>query len=88
MYRLSGGRGTCAGRPKVVKFEGGYHGWADGLATSRRPSLELAGPASHPNLESTVALRYNNLDAASECFEREKTQIACVIVMAFGGRRF
>ena len=83
---------TYTDRPKVVKFEGGYHGWADGLAISTNSSRELAGPASNPNavadtsgtlpaiLENTIVLPYNDLDAASERLEQEKSQIACVIV--------
>ena len=83
---------TYTGRQKVVKFEGGYHGWADGLAISTNPGLELAGPGSGPNavadtsgvlpaiLENTMVLPYNDLDAASERLEREKREIACVIV--------
>ena len=83
---------TYTGRQKVVKFEGGYHGWADGLAISTNPSLDAAGPGSSPNaipdtsgvlpaiLENTIVLPYNDLDAASERLEREKRDIACVIV--------
>ena len=83
---------TYTDRPKVVKFEGGYHGWADGLAISTNSSRELAGPSSNPNavadtsgvlpaiLENTIVLPYNDLDAASERLEREKGEIACVIV--------
>ena len=83
---------TYTGRPKIVKFEGGYHGWADGLAISTNPDPELLGPMSSPNaladtsgvlpaiLENTIVLPYNDLDAASEHLEREKGDIACVIV--------
>ena len=83
---------TYTGRQKVVKFEGGYHGWADGLARSPNPGLDAAGPGSSPNavadtsgvlpaiLENTIVLPYNDLDAASERLEREKRDIACVIV--------
>lgn len=83
---------TYTDRPKVVKFEGGYHGWADGLAISSRSGLEAAGPASRPNaiadssgvlpaiVENTIVLPYNDLDAASDRLEREKGQISCVIV--------
>ena len=83
---------TYTGRSKVVKFEGGYHGWSDGLAISTNPDLSTAGPSSRPNavadtagvlpaiLENTIVLPYNDLDAASERLEREKSDIACVIV--------
>lgn len=83
---------TYTERPKVVKFEGSYHGWSDGLAISTNPKCETAGTASSPNavadtsgvlpaiLENTIVLPYNDLDATSERLEREKGQIACVIV--------
>ena len=83
---------TYTGRWKVVKFEGGYHGWADGLAISSKPTLDEAGSLSSPNtvadtsgvlpaiLDNTIVLPYNDLDAASERLEREKRDIACVIV--------
>ena len=83
---------TFTDRPKVVKFEGGYHGWADGLAISTNSRRDLMGSASSPNavadtsgvlpaiLENTIVLPYNDLDAASERLEREKGEIACVIV--------
>ena len=83
---------TYTGRRKVVKFEGGYHGWSDGLAISTNPGLDAAGPGSSPNavadtsgvlpgiIENTIVLPYNDLDAASERLEREKSDIACVIV--------
>ncbi len=45
---------TYTGRQKVVKFEGGYHGWADGLAISTNQGLETAGP----RLESQRRRRY------------------------------
>lgn len=36
------------GRKKILKFEGGYHGWHNELAISVRPPASLAGPASRP----------------------------------------
>ena len=83
---------TYTDRPKVVKFEGGYHGWADSLTISTNPGRDVRGPGSSPNAiadtsgilpaitENTVVLPYNDLDAASERLEREKSEIACVIV--------
>ena len=37
------------GRRKILKFEGGYHGWHDELAISVRPRPEQAGAAEAPN---------------------------------------
>ena len=41
------------GKTKVLKFEGGYHGWHDYLIVSVRPSLEDAGPADNPTSVAT-----------------------------------
>ena len=83
---------TYTDRPKVVKFEGGFHGWADALTISTNPGRDVRGPGSSPNsvadtsgilpanTENTIVLPYNDLDAASERLEREKGEIACVIV--------
>ena len=83
---------THTGRSKVVKFEGAYHGWSDGLAISTNPDPDIAGTMSNPRavpdtsgtlpsiLEDTIVIPYNDLDIASERLEREKHNIACVIV--------
>ncbi|MBI4265975.1 MAG: aminotransferase class III-fold pyridoxal phosphate-dependent enzyme, partial [Acidobacteria bacterium] len=39
---------AATGRRKLLKFEGGYHGWHDELAISVRPSPDDAGPAESP----------------------------------------
>jgi glutamate-1-semialdehyde 2,1-aminomutase len=44
-YRLAR---SLTGRKRLLKFEGGYHGWHDELAVSVRPRLEDAGPADAP----------------------------------------
>lgn len=36
------------GRPKIAKFEGGYHGSHDGVEISVAPPLDKAGPADAP----------------------------------------
>lgn len=40
---------AATGRPLVMRFEGHYHGWADGLFTSYRPPLDEAGPSAAPH---------------------------------------
>ncbi len=39
---------AATGRPKVVKFEGHYHGWFDTILVSVAPPLDQAGPAEAP----------------------------------------
>ena len=36
------------GRNKIIRFEGMYHGFSDGVYWSKHPSLNMAGPDSAP----------------------------------------
>ncbi len=73
------------GRSKVVKFEGGYHGHADGLlvqAGSGQATLSLPDspgvPASYAS--ETLVAPYNDIDAVQRLFESRGGEIAAVIV--------
>ncbi len=39
---------AATGRTLVLRFEGCYHGWTDGIHWSAHPSLDEAGPAGAP----------------------------------------
>ena len=39
---------AVTGRPRILRFEGHYHGWADQVEWSHHPPLEAAGPRSEP----------------------------------------
>jgi glutamate-1-semialdehyde 2,1-aminomutase len=88
------------GRPKIAKFEGGYHGSHDYAAVSVGPDPDRAGPAKNPQpvpdgpgipdavLGTVVVLPYNDLEAVSRILEREGREIAAVIIepiMGAGG---
>jgi glutamate-1-semialdehyde 2,1-aminomutase len=73
------------GRSKIVKFEGCYHGHADGLlvqAGSGVATLSLPDSAGVPASYAveTLVAPYNDLDGVGALFERWGEEIAAVIV--------
>ena len=80
------------GRPKIVKFEGNYHGWLDPVLYSVHPDLALAGDAKHPtavggtagqprhDADDLIVLPYNDLPAVEEVFANTGDEIAAVIL--------
>ena len=72
-------------RKYIVKFEGCYHGHADGLlvkAGSGVATLGIPGSAGVPEefTQLTLALPFNDTDALEVAFKKFSKQIACVIV--------
>lgn len=79
------------GRPKVVKFEGHYHGWYDNIAASINPPLDQAGPEHEPNvvpwttglhrgaLDDVIVLPWNDLDRVERAMERFGSEVAAII---------
>jgi glutamate-1-semialdehyde 2,1-aminomutase len=82
---------AVTGRPKVIKFEGHYHGWLDSVAASVSPTLEQAGAEDSPNavpwsggigpaaLDGLVVASWNDLDAVARIIDRNAGQIAAII---------
>ena len=73
------------GRSKIVKFEGCYHGHADGLlvqAGSGVVTLSLPDSAGVPAsyAAETLVAPYNDVEAVGALFERWGEEIAAVIV--------
>lgn len=83
---------VATGRTKILKFEGSYHGWYDGLVYSVTPDLAAAGPDAAPvavaeslGLPPEAAghitiLQYNDQAAVERLFAAEGHQYACLIV--------
>ncbi|HMF91487.1 MAG TPA: glutamate-1-semialdehyde 2,1-aminomutase [Candidatus Angelobacter sp.] len=72
-------------RKYIIKFEGCYHGHADSLLVKAGSGVATLGiPGSAGVLEEqakfTLALPFNQRQAAEEAFTKFKDQIACVIV--------
>ncbi len=76
---------AATGRKRIVKFEGCYHGHADGLlvkAGSGVATLGIPGSAGVPEEIAglTLALPYNDLPAVESAFARFPGEIAGVIL--------
>ena len=78
------------GRPKIAKFEGGYHGSHDALEVSAAPPLDRAGPADSPSAvaawegmsrsaeEDAVILPYSDRESVELILREQKDEIAGV----------
>ena len=78
------------GRPKIVKFEGCYHGHADSLLVKAGSgALTLGQPSSAgvpPEITAhTIVLDYNDAAMLETAFKAEGKQIAAVIVEPVAG---
>jgi glutamate-1-semialdehyde 2,1-aminomutase len=76
---------AATGRKIIVKFEGCYHGHADGLlvkAGSGVATFGIPGSAGVPEeiAKLTLALPYNDLGAVEAAFAAHKGEIAAVIL--------
>ena len=80
------------GRSKIVKFEGGYQGWADSVAVSVTPDRADAGSERAPNvvpgttgipsevLATMLVCPYNDAEAVAETFDAHRNSIAALVV--------
>jgi glutamate-1-semialdehyde 2,1-aminomutase len=73
------------GRDKVIKFEGCYHGHADGLLVKAGSGAMTFGVPDSPGVprdyaKNTITLPFNNLKAVEKVLKRDAKNIACVIL--------
>jgi len=78
------------GRSRIVKFEGCYHGHADGLLVKAGSgALTLGNPTSAgvtaETAAQTLVLDYNDLAQLDAAFDESGDSIACVIVEPVAG---
>ncbi|GLS17449.1 glutamate-1-semialdehyde 2,1-aminomutase [Labrys miyagiensis] len=78
-------------RRKVIRFEGMYHGFSDGVYWSKHPALAKAGPDDRPNPvaqgpgmpegveENLIILPWNDADILADVIGREGDEIAAVL---------
>jgi glutamate-1-semialdehyde 2,1-aminomutase len=79
------------GRQKIVRFEGQYHGFSDGIYWSKHPDLALAGPDDHPVAlpqgpgvphemgDELIIAQWNDLAMVEEIFATHGDEIAAII---------
>src|SRR3954470_6973445 len=77
-------------REKIVKFDGGYHGHADGLLVKAGSGPLTLGAPDSPGVPAdaarhTLSLRYNDLAAVEAAFAARPNEIAAVIVEPIAG---
>ncbi|MHB8881977.1 MAG: glutamate-1-semialdehyde 2,1-aminomutase [Thermodesulfovibrionales bacterium] len=73
------------GRDKIVKFEGCYHGHADGLLVKAGSGAATFGVPDSPGVpasyaRNTVTLPFNDIPALKKTIEKQWREIACVII--------
>jgi glutamate-1-semialdehyde 2,1-aminomutase len=77
-------------REKVLKFEGCYHGHADGLLVKAGSGVATFGLPDSPGVpravaELTITLPFNDLTALDEAFRVHRNELAAVIVEPVAG---
>ncbi len=79
------------GRPKIIRFEGMYHGFSDQVYWSKHPDIAKAGPDDHPLPvpqgpglprgveENLIILPWNDAGVLADTIAREGDSIAAVL---------
>jgi len=78
------------GRDKIIKFEGCYHGHADGLLVKAGSGAATFGVPTSPGVpadyaKNTLTTPFNDLDAIEKMIAEEGENIACIIVEPLPG---
>jgi glutamate-1-semialdehyde 2,1-aminomutase len=79
-----------AGRDRIIKFTGCYHGHADSLLVKAGSGVATLGIPGSPGIPGplaglTIALPYNDTAAFQEAIRRYGSEVACVIVEPVAG---
>jgi glutamate-1-semialdehyde 2,1-aminomutase len=77
-------------RDRVLKFEGGYHGHADGFLASAGSGLATLGIPSSPGVPAavtadTIVVAYNDVDGTAAAVERFGEGLAAIVVEPVAG---
>ncbi len=81
---------AATGRSLILKFEGCYHGHADGFLVKAGSGVATLGLPDSPGVpaalaELTVTLPFNDGDAVERLFQRRGAELAAVIVEPYVG---
>ena len=81
---------AATGRPKFIKFRGGYHGHGDAFLVEAGSGAATLGVPSSPGVTpgtaaDTLNADYNDLDSVERLFEAHRGQIAGVIAEPVAG---
>jgi glutamate-1-semialdehyde 2,1-aminomutase len=81
---------AATGRDRIVKFEGCYHGHADAFLVEAGSGALTLGTPTSPGVTrgtsaDTLVASYNDLDSVRRLFDRQRDQIAAVIVEPIAG---
>jgi len=73
------------GRDKIIKFEGCYHGHADGLLVKAGSGATTFGLPDSPGVpksyaKNTITLPFNDIEAVKAVVKKEWKSIACIIL--------
>ena len=79
-----------AGRPKIVKFNGNYHGHADGLLVKAGSGAATHGVPTSAGVPlayaaETLVAEFNDLQSVEAAFDANVNQVAAVIVEPVAG---
>ena len=80
----------ATGRPRILKFEGGYHGHSDSLLVKAGSGLATFGTSSSlgvpPSLaEQTIVLPFDDEQALEQAFQIHGDQLAAAVVEPLPG---
>src|SRR5579863_5015561 len=81
---------AATGREKILKFDGCYHGHADGLLVKAGSGVATLGLPDSPGVpralaELTLTIPYNDVTALEQAFDMHPRQLAAVIVEPVAG---